>query len=73
MGHFSGYFEGALTFLTPKLSLAALWTIFRGSKKSLIKFNNLSLITTMPAIFFASVIYTGEQLIAVVNNTSNKT
>jgi hypothetical protein len=22
MGHFSGYFEGALTFLTPKLSLA---------------------------------------------------
>jgi hypothetical protein len=35
--------------------------------------NNLSLITTMPAIFFASVVYTGEQLIAVVNNTSNKT
>jgi hypothetical protein len=27
MGHFSGYFEGALTFLTPKLFLAALWTI----------------------------------------------
>ncbi len=30
---FSGYFEGASTFLTPKLSLAALWTIY-GSKKS---------------------------------------
>jgi hypothetical protein len=27
MGHFSGYFEGASTFLTPKLSLAALGTI----------------------------------------------
>jgi hypothetical protein len=25
--HFSGYFDGASTFLTPKLSLAALWTI----------------------------------------------
>ena len=24
MGHFSGYFEGPSTFLTPKLSLAAL-------------------------------------------------
>ncbi len=24
MGHFSGYFEGASSFLTPKLSLAAL-------------------------------------------------
>ena len=27
IGDFSGFFEGALTFLTPKLSLAALWTI----------------------------------------------
>jgi hypothetical protein len=27
MSHFSGHFEGALTFLTPKLSLAALGTI----------------------------------------------
>jgi hypothetical protein len=27
MGHFSGYFEGASTFLTPKLSLAARGTI----------------------------------------------
>jgi hypothetical protein len=27
MGHFSGYFEGASTFLTPKLPLAALGTI----------------------------------------------
>jgi hypothetical protein len=27
MGHFSGYFVGASTFLTPKLSLAALGTI----------------------------------------------
>ena len=27
MSHFSGHFEGASTFLTPKLSLAALWTI----------------------------------------------
>ena len=27
MGHFSGYFEGASTFFTPKLSLAALGTI----------------------------------------------
>jgi hypothetical protein len=27
MGHFSGYFEGASTFLTLKLSLAALGTI----------------------------------------------
>jgi hypothetical protein len=27
MGHFSGYFEGASTFLTPKLPLAALRTI----------------------------------------------
>jgi hypothetical protein len=27
MGHFTGYFEGASTFLTPKLSLAALWKI----------------------------------------------
>ena len=34
MGHFSGYFEGASTFLTPKLSLAALGTIF-GVKKVL--------------------------------------
>jgi hypothetical protein len=25
--HFSGHFEGASTFLTPKLPLAALWTI----------------------------------------------
>ncbi len=40
MGHFSGYFEGASTFLTPKLPLAALGTIwsslrsgqFRGQK-----------------------------------------
>ncbi len=27
MGHFEGYFEGASTFLTPKLSLAVLGTI----------------------------------------------
>jgi hypothetical protein len=27
MSHFSGHFEGASTFLTPKLSLAALGTI----------------------------------------------
>jgi hypothetical protein len=27
MGYFSGYFEGASTFLIPKLSLAALGTI----------------------------------------------
>jgi hypothetical protein len=27
MGHFKGYFEGASTFLTPKLPLAALGTI----------------------------------------------
>jgi hypothetical protein len=27
MGHFKGYFEGAKTFLTPKLPLAALGTI----------------------------------------------
>jgi hypothetical protein len=27
MCHFSGYFEGASTFLTPKLPLAALGTI----------------------------------------------
>jgi hypothetical protein len=27
MGHFSGYFEWASTFLTPKLPLAALGTI----------------------------------------------
>ena len=27
MGHFSGYFEGASTCLTPKLPLAALGTI----------------------------------------------
>ncbi len=33
MGHFEGHFEGASTFLTPKLSLAALGTII-GSKKS---------------------------------------
>jgi hypothetical protein len=33
MGHFKGYFEGAKTFLIPKLSLAALGTIL-GSKKS---------------------------------------
>jgi hypothetical protein len=32
MGHFSGYFEGASTFLTHELSLTALWTI--KSKKS---------------------------------------
>ena len=32
MSHFSGHFEGASTFLTPKLSLAALGTI-QGSKK----------------------------------------
>jgi hypothetical protein len=31
MGHFSGYFEVASTFLTPKLPLAALGTI-RGQK-----------------------------------------
>jgi hypothetical protein len=29
MGHFSGHFEVASTFLTPKLSLAALWTILK--------------------------------------------
>jgi hypothetical protein len=34
MGPFSGYFEGASTFLTPKLSLAALGTIL-GVKKVL--------------------------------------
>ena len=33
VSHFSGHFEGASTFLTPKLSLAALRTIL-GSKKS---------------------------------------
>ncbi len=27
MGHFEGYFEGALTFLTPKMSLAGLGAI----------------------------------------------
>jgi hypothetical protein len=27
LSHFSGHFEGASTFLTPKLSLAALGTI----------------------------------------------
>jgi hypothetical protein len=27
MSHFSGHFEGASNFLTPKLSLAALGTI----------------------------------------------
>ncbi len=27
LDHFSGHFEGASTFLTPKLSLAALWII----------------------------------------------
>ena len=27
MSHFSGHFEGDSTFLTPKLSLAALWAI----------------------------------------------
>jgi hypothetical protein len=30
MSHFSGHFEGASTFFTPKLSLAQ----FKGSKKS---------------------------------------
>jgi hypothetical protein len=34
MGHFSGYFEGAKTFLTPKLSRAQRGAIL-GSKKSL--------------------------------------
>jgi hypothetical protein len=34
MGHFKGYFEGAKTFLTPKLSLAALGAIL-GVKKVL--------------------------------------
>jgi hypothetical protein len=34
LSHFSGHFEGASTFLTPKLSLAALWTIL-GVKKVL--------------------------------------
>ena len=33
MGHFKGYFEGAKTFLTPKLSRAQRGTIL-GSKKS---------------------------------------
>jgi hypothetical protein len=28
MGRFSGYFEGASAFLTPKFSLATLWTIW---------------------------------------------
>jgi hypothetical protein len=28
MSHFEGHFEGAKTFLTPKLSLAALGTIY---------------------------------------------
>jgi hypothetical protein len=32
MGHFSGYFEGASTFLTPKLPLAARSGQFRGQK-----------------------------------------
>ncbi len=32
MSHFSGHFEGASTFLTPKLSLAALGDNLRGQK-----------------------------------------
>ena len=32
LSHFSGHFEGALTFLTPKLSLTALGTIYRVKK-----------------------------------------
>ena len=32
LSHFSGHFEGASTFLTPKLSLASLGTIIRGQK-----------------------------------------
>ncbi len=33
MGHFKGYFEGAKTFLTPKLSRAQRGTILRGQLK----------------------------------------
>ncbi len=31
MSHFSGHFEGASTFLTPKLSLAALGAIYNNN------------------------------------------
>jgi|LakMenEpi03Aug12_release.lakeMendotaPanAssembly.Ray.scaffolds.fasta_scaffold521943_1 hypothetical protein len=48
IGNFSGFFEGAPTFLTPKLPFAALRTIW-GSKKVLAPSENPSKLCVLPA------------------------